>query len=506
MRGLRKISALSAVSAAAFALIPAASATSFGVADDGGKYANDGGSNFFLLLTDLGLTQNRISVTWDPTDGNQGFNIRERGFLDRVMPVAALRGIDIVLSVYPAHARVFAVDTPKRIELFAEYFQLLARTYPQVTTFIVGNEPNQPRFLQPQFLRTGQKGYRATAGALYEHVLARVYDLLKAVNPQITVVGLGLSPRGNDDPRARSNVSRSPVRFIHDLALEYRRSQRTRPLMDELGFHPYPRSNDDPLSHGYGWPNAGIPNLARIKQAIWDGFHDTAQPTFRETGFGLHASDDSMLHLELDEYGRQATVISSVARAYHGVENVRTITEGRQANMYAAVVRRIACDPAVSGFFFFHLIDEADLDRFQSGLVRVDGTKRPSYDAVKATLAATKGKCVGPYVTWHHTTTVLGADVTFDGPTITVEAGEDVSVTAGVFPSTTESDKILDELLANRVPASASQRVVHAYRPSTFPVSLESLAPGPYVAAVVLRAVMNPERDFLAVSDPILAG
>ena len=503
MRRLLTITTFLAVLAGVAAAPGLAAGPAFGVADDAGKYADDGGSNFFLLLSDLGLTSNRITVTWDPTDGNRGLTIRERGFLDSAIPVAALRGIDVVLDVYPLRAKVFAVDTAARIELFAEYLQLLARAYPTVKTFIVGNEPNQPRFTQPQFVRVRGR-YRATAAALYARVLAAAYDALKAVNPKVTVVGLGLSPRGNDNPKAKNNISRSPVRFINDLALAYRRSGRDRPLMDVLGFHPYPNSNDDPLTRGYAWPNAGLPNLDRIKQAIWDGFHGSEQPVFAEPSrFGLPEDPTPALGLMLDEYGRQVKVISSVASVYTGRENVRTVTEVRQAAMYGSTIRTVACDPSVTGFYLFHLLDEHDLDRFQSGLLRADWTKRPSYATVKQALAETKGRCTGPMRIWGHATSVIGADVTFGEDGLTVRAGEDFTVSGGLVRASLSEAEILDALSRRRAARTVGPRVVRAYHDAAVRLPIASLGPGTYVQAAVLRAVMNPQRMFLAVGDPI---
>lgn len=508
MRRIRTKSALCVVLVTtALACVGGASGgISFGVADDAGKYADDGGSDFFLLLNDLGFSQNRISVFWDPTDGNDGFNIREQGFLDRALPVAAIRGIDVVLDVSPLRAKVFTVDTQKRIDLFARYLQLLAQTYPQVTRFIVGNEPNQPRFHQPQFLPKRGGGFRATAAPLYARILAASYDALKEVNPNITVIGLGLSPRGNDNPTAKNNIARSPVRFIRDLALAYRSSGRTRPLMDELGFHPYPATNHAPLSRGYTWPNIGLRNLDRLKQAVWDGFHGTAQPVFAETPlYGRPMGNRPSLGLVLDEYGRQVTVISSVAKAYHGSENVRTITEGQQANMYTGVLRRVACDPTVTAFYYFHLVDDPDLDRFQSGLLRVDWTKRPAYHAVKDALEATNGECMGPATTWRHTETVVGADVTFeDDASVTVEAAEEVTARAGIFPATMAASEITLALTRKAASARSKVRLVRADWPTAMKLDTAALTKGAYVTAVLLRAAMNPERSFLAVSDPLV--
>ena len=113
------------------------------------------------------------------------------------------------------------------------YLQTLARRYPQVTEFIVGNEPNEAFFWQPQF---GPAGEQVSAAA-FEKLMAASYDALKAVNPAIRVIAAGPSNEGND------HTSTSPVRFLRALGDAYRASGRQAPLMDALGFHVYPRSN-----------------------------------------------------------------------------------------------------------------------------------------------------------------------------------------------------------------------------------------------------------------------
>ena len=80
--------------------------------------------------------------------------------------------------------------------------------------------------------------------------------------------------------------------------------------MDGFSFHPYPNEATDPLERGYAWPNAGFANLDRVKQALWDAFHGTAQPTTLD-GLKLH----------LDEVGWQ--VDTSGRAGYRGLENVR---------------------------------------------------------------------------------------------------------------------------------------------------------------------------------------
>ena len=133
---------------------------------------------------------------------------------------------------------------------------------------------------------------------------------MKAVDPTVTVIGGVLSSRGNDNPAATSNASRSPVRFIQDLGAAYRLSGRTRPLMDEFGFHAYPRSNRDALARGFDWPDAGFANLARVKQALWDAFGGTHQPTV-----------ESGLKISIDEVGWQTAIPVTARDAYTGVRD-----------------------------------------------------------------------------------------------------------------------------------------------------------------------------------------
>src|SRR5262249_19354982 len=152
---------------------------------------------------------------------------------------------------------------------------------------------NQPRFWQPQFSTSGA----ALSGAAYEPLLAASYDALKSVDPSINVIGIGLSPRGNDDPLAKSNVSISPVRFINDVGIAYRASGPTKPTMDQPGSPPHPNQNTAPPLKGYPWPKAGLPNLDRIKQAVWDAFNGTAQPVFAERGKPAQAN---AMKLDLD--------------------------------------------------------------------------------------------------------------------------------------------------------------------------------------------------------------
>src|ERR671935_555087 len=343
---MRRITAVLASACLALALAGAASSTTFGVADDAGKYAEDGGAGFFTMLTQLGMTENRMAVFWDPTQPN---TIVDQAFLDRAVPQAQKRGIDVVFAIYPLKARAL-VDTPNGIQLFANYAAKVAERYPYVRKIICLNEGNQPRFHQPQYDDSGM----GVAGALQEAAMAACYDAVKAVNPRIDVIGFGFSPHGNDDASASSNVSHSPIRLLEEIGRAYRASGRTVPIADDVSFHCYPRANTDAPSVGFGWPNVGCANLDRFKQAWWDAFHGTAQPVFREAGEG----PGTYVRAFVDESGYQAAIPPDKASVYTGSENVPTISEQQQGDFYAQLIAWAACDPDVAELNFFHLIDE----------------------------------------------------------------------------------------------------------------------------------------------------
>jgi hypothetical protein len=354
------------------------------------------------------------------------------------------------------------------------------------------------------------------SGAAYERVLAAAYDGLKAVDPEIRVIGVGLSPRGNDRPGARSNVSTSPVRFIRDLGAAYRASGRRKPVMDLFGFHSYPRFDRDPLARGYTWPNAGITNLDRIKQAVWDAFHDTAQPTFAENGARSDPDGRPPLRFTLDEVGWQAGVPAEARAAYTGRETVRPATEAAQADIYGDIVDLVACDPAVESLLFFHLIDEHDLDRFQSGLLRADGTRKPAYFSVKDRIEELRGDdgiaCAGRPVRWHHTESVVGPSARFTSDGLVARAEEEAEYVAAVLPVSgvrvlegVEKRAIgwaLDKPGLKRSGVPLETGKLRAYARLAIRFRKRPRVPGRYVYAIRLAAAMNPARSRVLVSKP----
>jgi len=380
------VRSLAAGLAMLFLCIGTASAADVGANDDTGKFAADGGAAFYAEMASLGLQQTVVTVRWLPSDP---LALADRPLLDLTVAAARSAGLKVVFATYPYPPREIEAGLA-RPEAFGAWLQELAERYPDVRQFVVGNEPNQPAFWRPQF-----GGAKQLSARTFGPFLAAGYDALKSVDPAISVVGVGLSPRGNDRPTAKSNVSTSPVRFLAALGGWYRSSGRTRPLMDGLSFHPYPNAATDPLERGYAWPNAGFVNLDRIKQAVWDAFAGTAQPTTLEG-----------LRLYLDEVGWQ--VDTAIQTGYTGAENVPVTNEATQAGVYRDLVRQASCDPDVAQVNVFGFRDDALRTGFQAGLYRVDGTARASAGAVRDAIA--EPACAAPgALPWRPARTVLGA-------------------------------------------------------------------------------------------------
>ncbi len=434
----------------------------------------DGGAALYSQLAGAGMSVIRVTVYWDAA---RPTTIAEKAALDRALPVAAAHGVTVILSIVPQSPTAISA-TPDGPDLFAAYCAQVARTYPWVKHILVGNEPNQPRFWRPQFDAAGAR----IAAVRYFQVLSRAYDALKAVDPTINVIGLGLSPRGNNRADAASNPSTAPVTFIRDLGEAYKASARALPIMDYAAFHPYPNPNAaaEGPDTGLQWPNAGVPNTDRLQQAFWDAFHGTGQSTFGEGTGG------SGLRWIFDESGWQTD--TNARPGYHGVENTQTVSEDVQGRYYAQVIGRYACDARVEMHLFFHWIDESDRDRMQTGLMRADGTEKAAATAVRG---AVLGGCHGILTSWSHANTVLGTRVTWKATPaglFTITAEEDYSYSASIARIAGGAKRASGA----RVRTTAGNGKAYWKVPIRF--TGRKLAPGRYAYAVTLRSVMNPER------------
>ena len=179
------------------------------------------------------------------------------------------------------------------------------------------------------------------------------------------------------------------------------------PIMDQMSIHPYPNpsSPSDGPDVGYTNPSFyGVPNLDRVKQAVYDAFNGTGQPT---TMNGLT--------FRIDELGWQT--ITTPYPQYFNQENIAAVSEQTQAQYVQQTVQKyFACDPTVTDVEWFLLVDEPTRNGkdktnttslgggWQSGLLTAGGqgisTPKPAYAQDAPLFAEGRSACTAGMVNW----------------------------------------------------------------------------------------------------------
>jgi len=354
-----------------------------GAAEDAGKQGDLLAAEAKMSLAQLaGFDAIRATAIWAPGEDESGGD--DLLGLTNAADAASLEGIRLFVSVYPYGSGTTPL-TPTARAQFASYAASIPRLVPYVHDIIVGNEPNLNRFWMPQFTPRGLDA----AASSYLSLLALTYDRIKADTPGVTVIGGALSPRGGDDPTS-IRPTHSPTVFIRDLGLAYRRSHRTRPIMDWFSFHPYLETSRLPPSFTHPRTTTiAIADYGKLVALLGQAFDGTAQP-------------GSTLPILYDEFGVQTATFDPVKRLLYTNEAKPStddaVDEATQARYYRQALQLVACQRNVVGLLFFHVSDEADLDRWQSGVYYADDTPKSSLPAVRAAAEAARdgrlrGRC-----------------------------------------------------------------------------------------------------------------
>ena len=317
----------------------------------------------------------RMTTIWSP--GRREITGEDLAVLENAATAAQLDGIRLLVSVYQRDQRSTPLTARARSD-FAAYVASLARKVPWIQDFIIGNEPNLNLFWMPQFTA---KGGNAAAIA-YERLLATSYDALKAVSPEINVIGGAVSPRGQDRPKA-ARPTHSPVTFIPDLGAAYRQTGRKKPIMDMFAFHPYlipsklPPTFTNPRNS-----TVGISDYDKLMALLVRAFAGTRQPSLT-------------LPIVYDEFGYQSVIPAAKRSAYTNLASPAAkdaISESKQAAQYRQAFAIAQCQPNVAGMLIFHVADEPDARAWQSGVYYADNTPKTSLPAVRsAALRAQEG-------------------------------------------------------------------------------------------------------------------
>jgi hypothetical protein len=363
-----------------------ASATMFmGAAEDEGRNADPQVAMAKMQLAKAaGFDTIRITANW-----SQGLNTVPADQLQAIQSIAAagvFLNIRIIATVMPVGSRATPLTATARAQ-FARFAADLVRRVPTIREYIVGNEPNLNRYWLPQFGPNGED----VAAPTYVQLLARTYDAMKAVDRDIFVDGGSVSPRGIDRP-GTGRDTHSPTAFITDMGTAYRAMKRNKPIMDGFSFHPYGENSSTPptLVHTSG-TSLGLSDYPQLVSLLGKAFNGTAQK-------------GSKLPILYDEYGVDSQIPIAKRSFYGGTEPATTkpVSEGVQAAYYDEALKIAACQPTVRGFLIFHVTDETDYNRWQSGVYYADGTPKSDFPLVKASMNAVRTgayECGEPPVT-----------------------------------------------------------------------------------------------------------
>jgi hypothetical protein len=325
-----------------------------GVTDDTAKWMvrQDG---IVGVHRDLRLMAVRVTIPWRP--GEVKPTKLQEVYLQRIQRMTLLND-RIVLAVY--NTAELAPTTRAARNQYCSFLHSAVKRVPLIHDVEIWNEANSPAY------------WPSSAGpASYTKLLARCYDLLHSRPFPINVIS--------------STASRhDPAGFVFGLGDAYRSLGRTRPLFDTFGHNPYPENSAEPPSALH----AGSDLIAEgdyetLMNVLHTSFDGTSQPVPGDRGVTIWYVED----------GFQTVPPRDKRRYYRGRENDRYALPAastdtvNQATQLRDAILLAYCQPAVSGFFNFGLLDEDRLGGWQSGLLWRDGTRKPSYDMFKAAVA-----------------------------------------------------------------------------------------------------------------------
>lgn len=455
------------IAAAAVALVLSPSALAggpsmlFGAVEDAPKSTDASVAKAKMDLAKLaGYDSIRVTQWW--TLGREAPADLELQALQNVANAAVLDGLRPIVAIHPQNSSATPTTDADRAQ-FARYAATVARSLPNVTDFIIGNEPNINYYWLPQFAADGSDA----AAVAYEDLLAKTYDSIRSVRPDARIMGGALSPHGEDSATS-SRPTHSPTQFIKDMGAAYRASGRTAPIMDIFVQHVYEdNSSIGPSFDHPGSTTISVPDAGKIVSLLGQAFDGTAQP-------------GSSLPILYGEFGVETTPPAGKAALYTGTEpaTTRPVDEATQAAYYREAMKVAYCQPNVMGMMIFHVSDESALTGWQSGPYYADDTPKSSLAAIRDAAAS-----------MHGGTLTSCPDQTLPTATLTAPAS---GLVVGARTSVTLTATGSDDVGVNRVEFLVNGRVVGYKAVAPYTMTWSSSVSGTYtIQARTLDAVRN---------------
>jgi hypothetical protein len=328
----------------------------------------------FPLLQTLGVRVLRVNLYWDrvaPFQPAQPANPADLSYdwdvYDRTAFFAQQYGIQLVFSIFgtPGWANDFKgqVYAPRKMTQLRAFALAAARRYsgfypapdgrilPRVSKWLAWNEPNQPTFLLPQWVRGPNGRFVPQSARTYARMCNAIYSGVHAAGREARIdetVACGVtSPRGNN-VGGGSRPSVSPLVFLREL-------KRARAQFDVYAHHPYPSS--------------------RLEKP--------ADPPPARTAVTL-GNIDSLVR-ELDRlYGREVRLwITEYGYQTNPPDRLFGVSYAQQARYLREAFALVRKHPRIDMMLWFLLRDEPDTNGWQSGLMTADGTEKPAFTAFR---------------------------------------------------------------------------------------------------------------------------
>lgn len=376
-RALRWAATLAAAAGLAVPAATASPAMLVGLYDEGQTFYGDPAQVFPLYKTlktqvlrvglywggKLGVATRRPAVATDPADPAYNWAL-----YDRTVQYAAAYGIKVLFSIYgtprfanggqsenhapakPADLRDFAVAAATRYS--GTYVGTDGRTLPAVRMWTAWNEPNNPIFLRPQFVKKGGKWVIQSAVA-YAQICNAVYTGVHSTLLGNEKVACGVTgPRGNNNPGSvRPSVS--PIAFL-DAA-----KKAGMKTFDVYAHHPY-----------YGLPK----ETPTTKPPAANGAAPTAV-----TLANIKVLLDELSRL----YGPRKVWLTEYGYQTNPPDPQFGVSWAKQAAYLTQAFAIARKNPRIEMMLWFLVRDEPIVSGWQSGLTTADGKHKPAFDAFR---------------------------------------------------------------------------------------------------------------------------
>ena len=380
---MRRLGAIVAAAAVVAACVGAstANASSYiqkGIYDDAQiLYGNP--DKVFPSLAQLGTEVIRVNLWWGGPNGvalrkpttpaNPADPAYNFATYDRTVRYAAAYGMNVIFTILgtPSWANASAGwnYAPTNATDMRSFAIAAARRYSgtfkgpdgtilgRVSKWIAWNEPNNPVFLKPQFIRSGSK-WVMQSPKNYARMCNAVVAAVKSVNRSNKVACGVTSPRGNNQPGTiRSSIS--PLAFLRAMKIAGAKG------FDAYAHHPY-----------YGYPTE-TPNTPPPPGKRG------APPTAVTLG------NFQLLTAELQRlYGNMRIWVTEYGYQTNPPDTFFGVSAPKQALYMRQAWDKLSANPKVDMMIWFLIRDEPRVGAgWQSGLFYANGTKKPSWQVFK---------------------------------------------------------------------------------------------------------------------------